>query len=212
MNRPIDTNDELLLNRLLDDDLSPEEAVALRARLEREPDLRRAYEAITRIDALLTARRSDQPRIDWSSFHALVMDRIESEIAGSHTIRLARFLRVALPLAAAAAIALLVWFWPHSGQVIPGGGPPLPQMALKPEARPTFVAQDSPGEKEVLVRYVRPDAGATDESPAVSYARSDELFREYRAMDERNRSRESGRILLASNVEFNEPDLRTLFD
>ena len=172
MTRPINEQDEFLLSRLLDNDLSPEESANLRARLEGEPELQRAYAAMTRIDALLVARRADQPQVDFSRFHSSVMSQVEAEAARPVTIRLANYLRVALPLAAAAAIALVVLFWPHAG--------------------PTHIKTPDPGSAiaRVEVRYNRP-ATAGDAGVHVSFARSDELSQEYQAEDEKSRSEES---------------------
>ncbi len=186
MNRPINEQDEFLLSRLLDEDLSPEEATALRARMEREPELRAAYAAMTRIDSLLAARRADQPQVDWSRFHGQVMNQVETEAARRVTIRLADFLRVALPLAAAAAIALVVALWPRGGRIQPGPHGNIPGPAVA----------DSGSE----IRYYHPESADTGDTIRVSYARSDELSQEYRAIDDKARSQESSQTFLAGNV------------
>jgi hypothetical protein len=178
MNPPIHEQDEFLLSRLLDDDLSPEESASLRARMEREPELRRAYAAMTRIESLLTARRADQPQVDWSRFHSRVMSQVEAEAAHPATIKLANYLRAALPLAAAAAIALAVWFWPHNrpGPIKPIGQGPIPTgMAVA-----------------MSVVYDRPESAGANGKIRVSFARSDdEVTRVCQADDETSRSRES---------------------
>lgn len=185
MYRPINEQDEFLLSRLLDNDLPAEEATALRARLERETELRGVYAAMTRIDALLTARRADQPNVDWSRFHREVMDQVEAEAARPITIRLANYLRVALPLAAAAAIGLVVWFWPHGG---PGLPPP-------PEGNKPSQLYAS-----LSVEYHRPPSTDAGDVVRVSFARSDELSKEYQLEDEKSRNREPSQTFLVGEA------------
>jgi len=111
MMQRINEHDEFLLSRLLDNDLSPAEAEALRRRIEAEPALARAYAHMARLDNLLKARRADQPRLDWKGFHARVTSQVERAAeakASRPVIRLSRWLAIGLPLAAAAAIALVV--------------------------------------------------------------------------------------------------------
>ena len=189
MYRPINEQDEFLLSRLLDDDLSAEEATALRARMEREPELRGAFATMTRIDSLLTARRADQPRVDWSRFHREVMNKVEAEAARPITIRLAKYLRVALPLAAAAAIGLVVWFRPH-------GGSGLPQPKEK-QTGIEIARVDQPVPPSTSVIYHHPESTGADDVIRVSFARSDELSKEYQAEDEKSRDR--GTFLVDKN-------------
>jgi anti-sigma factor RsiW len=156
MSRPINEQDEFLLSRLLDDDLSPQEAADLRARMQREPELQEAYQALSRIDSLLVARRADQPQVDWTRFHREVMDQVEAEAGSRRTIRLTDFLRVGMVLAAAASIALVVWFWPHNGAGIANSNP-----------HPTVLA----------VNYPRPKPADTNDIE-VSYVRSQDQPKE----------------------------------
>lgn len=107
MSLRINEHDEFLLSRWLDGDLSAAEAEALERRLEREPGLRSASEQMRRLDTLLSARRGDQPEIDWGRFRAGVMDRVRAERTEQRIIRFPRWLPVAGALAAAAAIALV---------------------------------------------------------------------------------------------------------
>ena len=134
---------------------------------------------MTRIDSLLAARRADQPRVDFSRFHRQVMDQVTAEAARPVTIRLANFLRVAMPLAAAASIALIVWLWPHGGPLAPG-------------------SHDLTGPG--LVARVSEPAVDSDDGIHVSYAKSDQLAKEFQAEDEKARSRESSQTFLAGNV------------
>jgi len=206
MNRPLNEADEFLLSRLLDNDLLPEAAASLRARMEREPDLRKAYESMTRIDTLLAARRADQPQVDWARFHQQVMDQIEAEASKRVTIRLAGFLRVALPLAAAAVIALVIWLWPQGGSMAPkpDGVLPLSPIAGNQQLVPTAAAT------VIVVQYPRPESTDAQAQPVVRYARSDELLKEYQAMDKRNRGREPEATLMAGNIRSSQAISREL--
>lgn len=207
-NRPINEQDEFLLSRLLDDDLSPAEAAALRERLQQEPELRRAYASMQRLDALLTARRQDQPQVDWAQFHGRVMEQVKAETGHRRVIRLADFLRVSLPLAAAAAIALVVWLWPQGESIIPqpDGSLPGPQIAQRDNPHSDAPTGSNLAEKNtqarptLMVRYHRPGNSAQDTQIRVTYARSDDLLQRYREMDERNRSREPWQTVLASDI------------
>ncbi len=53
--------DEFLLSQLLDGDLPPVEADALRERMARDPALREAYESLARVNAAIERQRDDQP-------------------------------------------------------------------------------------------------------------------------------------------------------
>jgi hypothetical protein len=126
MRESINEQDEFLLGELLDGNLPEAEAQALRERLEREPALRSAYDEIRRLNDLLTARRADQPVVDWDRFHRQVMEAVDAEpVAAPSVIRFPMWARVAVPLAAAAAVALVVTLY-------------------------------DPGTQEVVVEYVQP--------------------------------------------------------
>jgi len=126
MRPPINEHDEFLLSRLLDNDLPPAEADALRRRIEAEPALAQAYARMAQLDSLLKARRADQPQLDWKGFHARVINQVERAAeakASRPVIRLSRWLSIGVPLAAAAAIALVVILRPPSGTTRPIGDP-----------------------------------------------------------------------------------------
>jgi len=119
MTQRISEHDQYLLSRLLDGDLPAEEADGLRVRLEREPELNEVFEEFQQINRALMARRADQADVDFDTFHADVMEAVEAERAGadeadtvhSGSGRILRFpgwFKTALPVAAAAAIALVV--------------------------------------------------------------------------------------------------------
>jgi hypothetical protein len=179
MTRPINEQDEFLLSRLLDDDLSSDEAASLRVRLEREPELQRAFVAMSRLDTLLVARRADQPQVNWASFHSQVMNRVEAEAARPITIKLASYLRAALPLAAAAAIALVIWYWPH-------GQTPLPLNHDSTQG--TEIAQAPVTEIRIAGQST---STGNDDEIHVAFARSDDLSKQYKAEDEQSRQKQS---------------------
>src|SRR5687768_11680853 len=107
----ISEQDELLLNRLLDDDLSAPEAVSIQKRMTREPALRETMDSLTRIDALLSNRGADQPDVDWQQFRQDVLHEvgeIEQQANRPIPFRRARKIWLGAPFAAAAAIALLL--------------------------------------------------------------------------------------------------------
>lgn len=177
MTRPINEHDEFLLSRLLDDDLPADEAANLRARMEREPELRRAFTAMSRIDILLGARRADQPQVNWTRFHSQVMNLVEAEAARPITIKLSSYLRAALPLAAAAAIALVIWYWPH-------GKTPLP---IKHDPTSGSGIAQAP---DTVIRIAGPASTSDEDGIHVTFARSDDQTSKYRTEDEKSRQQE----------------------
>jgi hypothetical protein len=109
MRHQIDERDEFLLSQLLDGDLPADEADQLRRRMEQEPELRAAFDSLARVDELVGRCRDDRPAVDWTRFHRTVMDSVNAEPApGLRTIPIARYLWLGAPLAAAAAVALLI--------------------------------------------------------------------------------------------------------
>jgi len=193
MNRP-DEHDEFLLSRLLDGDLPDEEAAALNARLEREPALRATLDALTRIDALLADRRGQGPDVDWARFHAQVMDKVTARAAlPARTLRFPRWLRVAVPVAAAASFALVILLRQ------------LPQALKESPAPPVRVAYNVPASDaagRLVVEYNRhptrvdhPRAGL--KPIRVAYTRSDELREAIRRYDKAHESRLSWHLYTA---------------
>ncbi|HSW46976.1 MAG TPA: hypothetical protein VLM89_15545 [Phycisphaerae bacterium] len=190
----IPEHDELLLGRLLDDDLSPVEAAALRERIQREPDLQEACHALTRIHAALIERRKDTCRVDWPRFHDRVMDRVAAEAdAPAPVIRFPSWLKVAMPFAAAAAIALVVVLRgsPPGTPTTPAGHGP-PQVAY--HAPPPVKAAGA-----LVVHFHRPDLKPVNPARAtihVAYAHSDELQEYYRRADEARRDQPSSHLYI----------------
>ena len=190
MNRQITEQDEFLLSRLVDDDLPPEEARVLRARLESEPELRKVYARMTRLDGLLIARRVEQPNVDWQQFHQQVMAKVGAETpAGATVYKLSRYLKVVLPLAAAAAIAIIVMVQPRGSGVKPGSSPNSDIALL--QSTETTGPKNPEASGLLVVRYDRGHVAAQESGIEVSYGRSDELQKEYQELDDHNRLQES---------------------
>jgi hypothetical protein len=194
MDRHVNEQDEFLLSRLLDGDLPAEEASALRKRMDDEPALRAAFDGLGRLDAMLQARRADAPRIDFSRFHQQVMAAVETRGSEPAIIKLSKWLRYAAPLAAAAAIALLVlayWRDHHPARVDPPVVPAIVENTRpEPRHQPDVMQPEGPAARPAMVvRYGRPRSLGQRSNIQVSYSRSDKLFDEYRAMDHRNRVR-----------------------
>lgn len=198
METRINEQDEFLLSRLLDDDLAPDEAAALRERMEREPALESAFESMRRVDALLQKRQADQAVVDWDRFHGAVMNAVDEDAAGSPpVIKLSRWLGIGVPLAAAAAIALIVTLYrgePDSQSTGPG---PVAQhgtgtndaMVSKTEVRPK---QDEPDADPIIVAFKQPRRSKTesDAKVEVQFARSETLARTIREQDRNRQERE----------------------
>lgn len=199
MREVISEQDEFLLSRLLDGDLDAEEADALRRRLLQEPDLRRAYDAMSRLEDLLRGRQSMTGSVDFADFHRSVMARVASERATRPArLSIVRFLRVAVPLAAAAAIAVVVAVYrPASTGQQPGGSAPIAKYEEIPQATPESVTPVRP--IQLAVQYNRPSA-TTDGTIRVSYARSNELAQAMKERDTERRSRPTFHMYVAQRT------------
>lgn len=159
----ISEHDEFLLSRLLDNDLSPAVAETLRQRIENEPELGRAFAAMTRLDSLLKRRRADVPRVNWKTFHADVareVARIGPYKARPQIIRFSRWLAVGLPLAAAASIALVVM---------------LHKPPIKPTPGPGKAGPPASGNLSVVVRRPESPAPAAQGKIEVNFTHSQRL-------------------------------------
>ncbi len=177
----VNDNDAFLLSRLLDGDLSPAESAALRERIAHDSHLQAEYDAISRVDHVLAARRADQPDVDWDRFHARVVAALERETRGSQrTIKLRRWIQVGVPLAAAAAVALLVTTFRDAGSP-----PQTPHNA----SAPIVVALNAPSHStagEIRVRVHRPQR-AQQGAPVVRFQRSQQLADATLTLDEARR-------------------------
>jgi hypothetical protein len=181
----IDEQDELLLNRLLDGDLPADAAAELRGRIDREPALRAVWERLARIDRLLLERRADACEVDWGRFHRSVISRIDAHAApAARVIRFPWWLSAAVPLAVAAAVAIVfVLRTPHE-EAKPGVvGPGVIQVAYH---APRSEGGSPPG--AIVVRFHRPEgAGGRDLTAVqplhVAYLRSSEMEEEIRKAD-----------------------------
>jgi len=180
MKPPINEHDEFLLSRLLDDDLSPAEAEALRRRIKNDPALSEAHAAMARLDGLLKGRRADQPQVDWNAFHARVVDQVErggESRAAAPVIRLSRWLAIGLPLAAAASIALvfMVRSPAEKGPIPPPPPPPSGSLVVDVQKPPT--APPTPGSIQVtfkrsqqLAEAIWQDDAIKEEKPQMGLA------------------------------------------
>jgi hypothetical protein len=179
MNRQIDEKDEYLLNRLLDGDLDPEEAEALRERIRHEPVLLETFESLARLNKRLASRGADEPTINWPRFHDSVMRVIETESAARRTIRFPRWLRIGTPLTAAAAIILLITVYQIK----------TPESSTIKDLTDKTVALTSPLVEEagkIIVRYHREYAEKADNTGTirVSFGRSTEVAATVRKHEE----------------------------
>ncbi len=168
---PINEHDEFLLSRLLDNDLAPAEAEALRRRIEAEPALAEALARMTRLDSVLKERRADQPQVDWRAFHARVTNRVEQAAEAMATpsiIRLSRWLAIGIPLAAAAVIALALILRSPTAKRTPTPPPPQTERPMVIVERPTPVPPASPGSIKVNFRRSQQLAEATWQSDAIA--------------------------------------------
>jgi len=210
MTTRIDEHDEFLLSRLLDGDLATDEALALRRRMEQEPALQEAYDALARVDAALRTRQADRPVLDWGRFHREVMDRVQADAAVSHaTLQLRRWIRLGVPLAAAAAIVLLVSVYPFGTPTSPTGtgagpdsAPPegAPGTMVVRLGRPLLVEPTDADSLEVAVgrhRRPEPDATGRDAPVQVTFVRSERLREAVEREDETVRT-QSG-VAIAGN-------------
>jgi anti-sigma factor RsiW len=207
MKRSINEQDEFLLSRLLDGDLTREEEATLRARIEAEPELRRSFRAMSRVDDLLRKRRNAAPAIDFESFRGDVMDQVHAERRPA-TLKFVRWAAVAVPLAMAAAIALVVTLYrpaPAPDQPIIATGPEVVTPSDVPAPNPT----GTPSKSTLIVQYNRPDLEADTGSIQVSYAQSSGLAK---AMEERDTERRSRPAYHLVMTEASPPVRFTSFD
>jgi anti-sigma factor RsiW len=195
----IDEHDELLLNRLVDGDLPAEEAAALRGRIEREPELRSVYESLVRLNALLAERRKDACAVNWGRFHAAVMSRIEADAARpARLIRFPFWVRVAAPLAAAAAVALVVVLRTPHGTIQPA---PAAQGTIRVAYQMPRAALQG-GHGALVVRFSRPgqvrpaNAGPSGPAIQVAYARSVDLEDSIRRADQARQNEPSSHLYI----------------
>ncbi|MHC4443839.1 MAG: anti-sigma factor family protein [Planctomycetota bacterium] len=182
--RPTSEKDEFLLNRLLDGDLTQQQAEQLRQRIQKEPALREAYQAYVRINSSLEQRKQDRPTVDWLRFHNAIMQSIKDQPARHKTISISKWLMVGAPLAAAAAIALLITFYQGPTTVSPNGK----------DSSNTHVVVGIPHESKadkIVIRYNRPTRLSEKRATGaikVKYGRSTEMAEAVREVDETGHS------------------------
>lgn len=225
MTRFINEQDEFLLSRLLDGDLPAEQDEALRRRMERDPELRRVYAQLAGVDKLLAGRRTDRPEVQWGAFRREIMDRVRRQDTRGRVIRLASWLRVGVPLAAAASIALAVFVYQYrSAREQPVGDRPVTVVVHDPvrDQAPSTATEEEP-----VVIFHRPAALAATArltahtetgartSPAdeieVIFEKSPELTEQYRQRDQMLRGSPSMQYHVGSPPVI-PPDVDELFD
>src|SRR5207248_9319279 len=96
-----------LLSRLWDGDVAAAQADAVRTRMEREPELREAFAALTSVNELLVARRSDAASVDFADLRGRIMADVESSRRPG-TFRIYAWRWAGGLMAAAAAVALFL--------------------------------------------------------------------------------------------------------
>jgi hypothetical protein len=219
----LNDQDAFLVSQLLDGDLSEAQAAELQSRIEREPALREAYDSLSQLNGLLVEHGSREPDVDFSAFRSQVMTDIAAESASEESTTDARvlkfpsWLKVAGPLAAAAAIALVVWLQP----AVPGGddvrdttGPfavsPPPADTSKtaaPPAQPLYKQLASAKQAgRIQVAVARPSmasrtvevSATVSTSVQVSFARNETLAKQVRSEDIEQRSRPTRHVFFAS--------------
>lgn len=201
----ITRQDEFLLSRLLDGDLPADQADALRERIEREPALGRAWQAMRRIHDLLVERRRDTGDFDLRRLHADVVDRLAAEPAPARrVIRFPLWLRAAVPLAAAAAVAIaFILRTPYETDRHAPAGP-----------GPINVAYHTPSPAQagtLVVRYHRPGDAPQPQPVHVAYTRSPELEDHYRRTDEARHNQPSSHLyILHAEGDAPAPDVAPL--
>ncbi len=200
----IHERDEWLLNRLLDGELSAAEERSLHARLDAEPALRAALATLQRVDRALADRRLDRPVVDWAGFHAGVMRAVTPQVApAARTIRFPVWLRMAMPVAAAAAIVLVVLL---QDARLWGPAAPIRGIARQAEdpATPVQVAYAVPAPQSggrLDVRIHRRPVAA-DGLTRIAYSRSTELDEHIRQIDEASEYQPSWQVYMAdTNVQ-----------
>ncbi len=203
--------DELLISRSLDGDLLAGEQQELQQRLENEPALQQRHDEYSRLDAVLKAKRAAQPEVNYSQFHRQLMDKVDAESpATERTVRFPAWLRLAAPLAAAAALALVVWLQPLSLRPGRDAIPPVGPVALNgPDTddsgadlndnRVEFARRTpATASGSLEVAYGRLDKPADSQSMQVNFARSTELADAIRQVDEESASRPAKKVFFAS--------------
>lgn len=133
------TSLEFLISRALDDDATSQELRELEARMKSDPDLQREHESYRKLDHLLDRWAADEPRVDWTKFHTSVMAeaRLRADVARRQRL----MFRIAGPLAAAAAVLMLIW---PGGRIPSGpGGSGRGYVHVQVQAPSTLVALTS---------------------------------------------------------------------
>lgn len=204
----VSPDDEFLLSRLLDGDLADDERELVLRRLEAEPALRECHDSLKRVDQALVQHRTPMPAVKYGRFHRQLMKQVRAE--AGRTGRLLRFpvwARLAAPLAAAAAIALVVWLQP--------GLRPEPTSPVEPQSGGSEWVDAQPAASEPLVvAFNRPASSSgmlavnvgkpstsnlQDQTVRVTFARSVDIAETVQRIDAEQAQRPSRRAFVAAN-------------
>jgi len=163
-----------LISRHLDGDLSSDEARALDEMLSDSDGLRREAFAYQRVDEFVKQWGEAEPAVDASRFADEVIRRIENESRGTERWR--KVFRLAVPLAAAAAIVLMFSTSLFNRVSNPANSPnPVIQVVIQhpkfagDKQAPQVASGDISGE---LSATARPLSSATSSRVHVSFART----------------------------------------
>jgi len=184
MAEQIAEKDELLLNALLDGELSADRQRALRERMRVEPALQEAYDTFRRLNGLLSDRGRDRPDIDWPGFHDSIVEAVKAEPVPAGTIRSAAWIRIGVPLAAAAAVVLLVGVFMRPFNR-------LPDKKEWPEKSVLVDTSEKDDIGKLMISYNRPNVPRTakGDSIKINFGRSAEVAQKVHQHDEWYRAR-----------------------
>lgn len=237
----LDEQDEYLLSQLIDGDLDAAAEHALRGRLAHEPALQASHASMQRLDEALATRRTDQPDVDYRSFHQRAMAAVKAESTPARkpgtaqprrVIPFPRWFAFAAPLAAAAAIALVVTLRPSPltpgatekpGTQVVQAEKPAPVQVAQNTLRESAIArpatdgtqepaaapiEPSKAERRLLVQFHRPRPVAPVARTTVaqvSYARSDTLAKAIQASDREQSERPAWQMLRTASRKSIQP-------
>lgn len=201
-------DDEFLLSRLLDGDLAHDEREVVLRRLEAEPALRECHDWLKRVDQALVQHRTPMPAVDYGRFHRKLMKQVRAEARGAGGLpRFPVWARLAAPLAAAAAIALVVWLQP--------GLRPEPPSPTEPRSGGSEWVDAQPAASEPLVVAINRPASSSGmlavnvgkpstsnpqaQTVRVTFARSVDIAETVQRIDAEQAQRPSRRAFVAAN-------------
>lgn len=172
----VSEQDEFVLSQLLDGGLAGAQQDLIVQRMAAEPALQAAFDALARVDTALDRHRSPVPAVDYDRFHTQVMKQIRAEAGKTaRTLRFPVWARFAAPLAAAAAIAMVVWMQPglRQDRPTPGFGDVLVQQDPTPDpgSMIAVLPPDAPAEPVVVVMTHAPGSAASRGEIAIEFGK-----------------------------------------